>query len=281
MDSGKPFACDPTLMFIGAESCPTISLRLGDNLDLVAYTRGPLQVNDAWHEIYGLIRITPEMVLNRISIVVSGSPPPVDIIIENVSMTRAPLDSPEGLPDCENLVMNGGAEYGDHRGWFIRGDGGKGRGSIQIISPGPNHSQYAFRHGGGRDARYRGMLQTIDPSCLTEGTTWKIYATFRYFTFDAKHQMQFKACRKINPRAQNSCPVFAVDFRRKDGTGLITTGPLKNEVPGDFVKGGWSDIEHNFTVTAEMALLPDVWLYVTSVAPGVNYDLDNVRLVPA
>ena len=55
------------------------------------------------------------------------------------------------------------------------------------------------------------------------------------------------------------------------------------EWPLDMLVGddGWHEIRHTVTITAEMALLSEVWLYVNSVDPAHNYDIDDVRMVRA
>lgn len=271
-----PFECDPTILFNNvAQSCPAVGIRIGERRTEVALTVGPAKEAGEWMELYGVMRATSEMLAYTVSVFVSRAPPDVDLTVDSMSLAPAG-DKAMGITDCARPVANGDAEAGDHRFWFIRG--AKGGGRIEMVSPGYGGSKYAFRHSGSREQRYRGMLQRLDASCFTEGTTWTITARFRYYSVGRNGQVKFATCRKDNPKAQNSCPVFDMDFISPNGA-QVNTGPLQNEAPGDAKAGEWNEIRHTMTVNSDMALRPQVLLYVNSVDPNYNYDLDDISMV--
>ena len=162
-----------------------------------------------------------------------------------------------------------------------------------MISPGHGGSEYAFRHTGERNTRYRAMLQRLDPDCFMEGTRWVISAYFRYFIEERGSDPKFvlfQTCNKADHTVQNSCPVLGLDFvsgsetiRAVEQTNESLGGVGVGEWPLDMLVGddGWHEIRHTVTITAEMALLSEVWLYVNSVDPAHNYDIDDVRMVRA
>lgn len=284
--SDESFRCDPTVLFNNdATSCPGIGLRTGEDIREVAYAVGPIRDDQDWFQLHGAFEATSDMLAKRLSLFVSRAPPNVDIAVDSVEVTPVPREKEKeaGIAsDCSNPVANGDAETGDHRRWFVRGPAGAGR--IEVFSPGYGKSKYAFRHVGPREDRWRGMLQSLDTSCFSEGTQWSISARFKYYRVDnvgtAEESLVPVSCRKDNPRAERSCPVFALDFLSREGD-IVTTGPLVNEAPGENVKvGGWNEVRHRFTVTAEMALRPQALLYVNSVDPGHTYELDAVEMTP-
>eukprot|EP00957_Ditylum_brightwellii_P017720 1334956-Ditylum_brightwellii.AAC.1 len=103
------------------------------------------------------------MASEQISIYVAKAAEGVDIILDNISLQPAEPHA-VGVRDCTtNIIANGNAEAGDHRYWFIRGGGeSEGGGEIQIVHPGYNKGDYAFKHTGQRLDRWRGMIQALD-----------------------------------------------------------------------------------------------------------------------
>lgn len=270
------FECDPTILYNNiAQSCPAVGVRVGDKMKEVGLTMGPVSARQEWIEMYGVFRATSVMTAKTVSTFVSRAPPDVDLAVDSIRISPTKAKT-VGVTDCDRPIANGDAEAGDHRFWFIRGTQGGGR--VEMVSPGHGGSKYAFRHSGQREQRYRGMLQRLDASCFMEGTTWAISARFRYFSVDGNTgEIKPAACRKDNPKAKDSCPVFDMDFVSPNGA-KVNTGPLSNMAPGDVRLDDWNEIRHTVTVTPDMALRPQVLIYVNSVDPKFNYDLDDISM---
>jgi len=285
--------CDPSIPWSHHErSCPSIALKTNLNgVQDIAWTVGPASTSThhfGWYRLYGAFRPTADMLQDQIAVIVARAPIAADILVDNIHINPANEYTVGVIQDCEdpslNLVANGNADTGDHRFWFIRGNGGEG-GHIEV-----HHTErgYAFRHAGYRSERWRGMLQSLDATCITPHSTWQISAMFRYFVTNEHGIDVPQVCDKSNPMAPDSCPVFELQFvslkhtSTDNGAGnmALNTGPMVNEDTEEFVLGDWNRIVHTITVSEDMAMQSEVWLYVQSVAKGFNYELDDVEMLP-
>mmetsp|Transcript_31537 Transcript_31537/g.46202 ORF Transcript_31537/g.46202 Transcript_31537/m.46202 type:complete len:661 (+) Transcript_31537:94-2076(+) len=297
---GQPFYCDPTILWgNNVKSCPTVNIKmLNGPAQEIAWTMGRnldehiAREDEGWMNLEGAFQyptsneMKGEGAVDVIS--VTRAPLGVDILLDYVyiePMQDAQSVESFGMRTCEtNLIANGDAETGDHRFWFIRGNGGEG-GHIEV-----HHTErgYAFRHAGYRSERWRGMLQSLDATCITPHSTWRISAMFRYFVTNEHGIDVPQVCDKSNPMAPDSCPVFELQFvslkhtSTDNGAGnmALNTGPMVNEDTEEFVLGDWNRIVHTITVSEDMAMQSEVWLYVQSVAKGFNYELDDVEMLP-
>uniref|UniRef100_A0A7S2GW88 Uncharacterized protein n=2 Tax=Helicotheca tamesis TaxID=374047 RepID=A0A7S2GW88_9STRA len=283
--------CDPSIpWFTHERSCPSIAIKNGHHLvEDIAWTVGPLSSSgtnvDGWYRLYGVFRPTKEILdKNYVALFVARAPTNVDIVVDQVQINPVNEFTVGVIPDCaSNLVVNGNAETGDFRYWWIRGNGGDS-GHIEVPQTNTERG-FVFRHAGYRSERWRGMLQNlVDTTCLTPGSRWRISAVFRYFETNEDGVQIPRACDKTNPLTEYSCPVFEMQFfsPQKPGKATINTGPLTNEdaiESPEVVLGGWNRIVHTITISKEMAKSSDVWLYVQSVGTGFNYELDDVEMV--
>lgn len=263
--SSSIFTCDPTVRFYTSETCAVMSLLIGSALEEVSYTVGPYI--DGWNEMYGVFKASSAiMSQDSISLYISGAPTTADITVDNVVMQKIDSTSLGGVSDCSNPIMNGDAETGDHREWWIRGHGGNG--VIEMGTPGYS-GVYSFKHMGDRGDKLYSMVTVLDNSCFSEGSEWRILAKFRYLD----RAGAFAECVKDDITADNACPVFSVYE-----TTAARTGPLDNEITSAMVVGEWNDIQVTFTVTSSMASQKTNWVNVISGA-GYNYELDDIKMV--
>jgi len=283
-DTERKFRCDPTIIWNNnEESCPAISIRVGSHVQEVAWSVGPHRKTndddaDVWNTLYGTFQVTKEMKAAPLSVFVARAPAHVDIVLDTISLKPITDDASNvvGVNDCSSLILNGDGETGDHRYWYIRGEGGTGGGTIQM-GLGYHNVGYAFQHIGHRSDRWRGMLQKLNTDCLVTDSVWKITAVFRYFDEHGVYEVE---CDKYDPKAKHSCPVFQVDFFTMGDIEFVTSGPMMNENRHDFKVGGWNRLEHTLEVTAEMASYETAWIYINSVEPGFNYEIDDVKMIP-
>ena len=263
------FSCNPATQWNNdPECCAGFALFSAPNLPVteIGLTVGPLN-STGWNKIYGVFKATSAMkASSAVSIALARAPITADITVANVVFDGA-TSSSYGVTNCSNPVINGDGEVGDHRFWLIRGNG-PGKGTL-TMTDGFN-SDNAFRHSG-KTTRYRGMLQLIDTSCFTTGSTWIITAKFRYFntTLDAVE------CNKQYKFAPDACPVFEL---APDG---ITEGTLDNEDTNAMQVGVWNDIKHTVTISSAVSSAKKLWLFINQVDQGAVYDLDDIKMTPA
>mmetsp|Transcript_33905 Transcript_33905/g.49625 ORF Transcript_33905/g.49625 Transcript_33905/m.49625 type:complete len:1459 (-) Transcript_33905:164-4540(-) len=260
-------------------SCPAISIRAGSYYKLIAPTVGPYNNGGVgWNEIYGVFQATSEiMEQSTVYLHVARAAPSVDITIGDAVITAA-SPTAAGKTDCSasNLIFNGGAETRDSRSWNIRGNLDN-LGYIDIVEPGYEGS-YAFKHSGYRTVTKTSMVQFLDMSCFTSGSSWRITANFIFFQADESGNETPVSCEKDSSQTQSVlCPGF--EFLG-DGDEATSTGYLDNFDTGAINVGGWNSYSASFTVSDAMAATSSLWVVVAGVAPGYSYYLDNVALSP-
>jgi len=275
------FVCDPALLFSAyPKSCAGVGLYYGvpkASLEMVASTVGTYDA-DGWTKIYGIFEANAKIMeatgSNSLAFIIGRADKLADITVDNVLITRA-TNTTTGVRNCDRPIMNGDAEIGDHRFWWI--NGGHIENSdmkITLTQPGYDGSNYSFKHEGTRK-NGRGMLQILDNSCFEVGSNWILSAKFRLYDRDGS----FASCSK-----NTTCPVF----------NLQPGGDFKNEqykfenidlteVKSD---GNWYDIKHEFTIkdSTDLAFYNDenmneMYLLLNSVPAELNYELDNIELV--
>merc|ERR1712032_1158350 len=104
-------------------------------------------------------------------------------------------------PKCLSIVVNGDAETGDARYWYIKGDGDFG--TVSMVSPGRGDTGFAFRHHGMRTRNFHGMWQKLPKDCL-KLNSFRVVAYFRLFDPKGKEV----SCNRKKKSGPSRCPVF-------------------------------------------------------------------------
>jgi hypothetical protein len=255
------FPCNPAAQWNNdPESCAGLVLFKPPSLPLteVGVTLGPLSTT-GWNKLYGFFTATDAMKADSVlSLFVARAPLGADITLSNVAVKESTASW------SSQCLKNGDFETGDHRFWVVRGSG-PGKGTLSITDG--YNSTFALRHQG-KTARFRGVLQNLEPSCFAEKSTMVITAKFRYFDSSGNAT----ECDKGYKFAANACPVFEFAPNGK------AKGPMNNEDQSPMVAGEWNTIKHTITIDDEFKQAPSVWLFVNQVPAGVTYDLDDIVL---
>lgn len=202
---------------------------------------------------------------STIGLMVSRAPNTVDITVDNVALGLA-SGNEVGLSNCASPVVNGNAETGDHRYWFIRGHGNNGQ--ITMDSGYPTGSGYSFKHTGIRTEPRASIMQFMDGSCFTAGSTWDI--SFYWKVFDSTGTAV--ACDKSTIAAPNSCP--SVTFI---AGGTANSPIISNTDTSAMLIGKWNAFTASYTVDSGLSGFPDFWI-VLYVPTDLLYSVDNIGL---
>jgi len=277
-DDGAALTCDPLMKFTGrSESCPLFGIEInGSNgsLNNVKFgsTFGPYK-NAQWNTLTGYFEVTQSMLnADSIELYINGSPALIDIVIDNVVMKEADANT-FGIESCPtNLVLNGDAETGDARGWYIKGSSDFGE--ITLV-PG-NNSTYAFHHSG-RTEHYHALWQYLDQDCMDVGSEWTIAADFQFFDGNGTSVGCDPTIRNdILLLNKTACPMIMFQSFTEGGNLYQTDAPLNN-IPTPWLPNQWNAYEGTFTMTNRHKSKESTWFFVQNVPTDYTYSIDNVR----
>ena len=280
-EDGTPLSCDPALKYTGlSQTCPIAGLRIqnhdnSEDYQEVAVSIGPYKTND-WNAIRGHFQVTQAMIDARhIDLFINGASAGINIVIDNVVLKEADANT-FGVEKCpNNLVLNGDAEIGDARGWYIKGSGNSG--SITMVN-GAGGSNYAFHHSG-RTARYQGLWQYLDQDCMDVGSRWAVSAEFQLFDETGNSVSCDPTIRFSTPNAI-ACPMFLFQSFT-EGESSYLSDSLFNKINSPWVPNAWNRYETIFTMTTEHKAKESTWFFVHNVPEDYSYYMDNLRIVTA
>lgn len=274
--NNAPVSCEPfNIYFDLSSTCPTLAMRLDDvETRDMAKPVGPWDGTGGWNKVYGVFEVTADLLATqKLEMYVTKAVPGNNVVVDNVSVTPVDNDT-YGMRSCSQLIVNGDAEIGDARFWFIKGSGDFG--TIEIVSPGAT-GNHAFYHTGNRAKIWNGMRQEIDADCMAVGSSWKI--TFKMKLFDDTGAAA--ACDKSLQYGDNVCPmVFVQSFSNGEGT-YNDPKPLRNYSAGAWIVGGWNDYEATFVMSAGHKDKESTQWFVHNVKPNWTYQIDDISMVPA
>jgi len=277
--AGLPLTCDPLMKFTGRpESCPVFGIEInGSNgsLNNVKFGSafGPFKDNQ-WNTLTGYFEVTQAMMnADSIELYVNGSPASTNIVIDNVVMKEADTNT-FGIETCpDNLVLNGDAEVGDARGWYLKGSGNFG---IVSLVDGANGSTYAFHHSN-RTQHYHALWQYLDQDCMDVGTQWTIAADFQLFDENGDGVECDPTIRNdILLLNKTACPMIMFESFSEGGN-LYQSDPPLNNINTPWVPNQWNAYEGTFTMTNAHKSRESTWFFVNNVPTDYTYSIDNVR----
>ena len=272
--------CDPFLAYVLPDACPRPRLTwvTGDHwtdqyfMD-IGYPVGPNKSGE-WHESYGIFTFTEhhmEAADKQIEVFFGKNWPHKNIVVDSYSVSLAPPNLLGSPSRCDPLVVNGDAELGNARDWYIKGK--EKYGTIEMVSPGRGGSGYAFHHFGDRAAMYNGMWKKLNKSCISVGR-YKVTAYFKLFDSSGNEI----GCDKSRRSGPTRCPQLFFQAHTPGET-VVHKGPSWNRAPGGWNIGDWNKYESIFTLTQEFYDMYEIWFYVHNVLPGNGYYFDDVSMV--
>eukprot|EP00593_Proboscia_inermis_P002025 CAMPEP_0171294862 /NCGR_PEP_ID=MMETSP0816-20121228/3364_1 /TAXON_ID=420281 /ORGANISM="Proboscia inermis, Strain CCAP1064/1" /LENGTH=375 /DNA_ID=CAMNT_0011767013 /DNA_START=62 /DNA_END=1189 /DNA_ORIENTATION=- len=267
--------CDPFQIHLDKRSCPTISLiTIGGDRPLgnieIATVVGPYK-NDDWNGMYGIFKVTEEMVsAQSIQIHISKAWKNVDIIVD-ISTITIKLATPEtyGLTSCStNLIKNWGAEIGDARFWKIVGSG-----SIQLSRGGVQpSSKWSIRHVD-RTRSSDGLFQFIDQSCLTVGSFWQIQAIIKLVSARGE---AFQ-CDINASTGEYTCPIIGLMMMKGNSRNYLH---VHNSVKLAWKDGAYNEFRGYLEVDQQIASFDKVGVFVQRVKGDVDVIVDSISMIP-
>lgn len=266
--------CDPYYGYIGVQTCPAVQLRFffgfNETFRDIGPAVGPFEPSN-WNYMYGTFQADEEvMKADRAEIYVANAKAYTNILFDDIVVKKA---TPEtiGVPSCSQLIKNPDAETGDARSWMIKGTGGYG--TIEIVSPGAEGSQYAFHHTGKRDRNFNGMWQYLDQRCMPIGSKWKVSGYFQLFDDNGNPF----TCDKTKRWGDLVCPQILIQSTTL-GTPYSGTGPLLNGAAGNWVPDAFNYFEAYWTMDEGHKVEDKTWMFVHNIRPGFTYYADNIKM---
>ena len=276
--NGDSFFCEPLLKYLGRpQSCPVLGVKLVNPNSTPKHIKfgtaiGPFDISE-WNKIYGTFEVTQAMMNSQqFEIFVNGAPRDINLIIDNMVVKRADGNT-YGIEKCpSNLVLNGDAEFGDARSWYIKGSGNFG--AISLVDGAD--SNYAFHHTG-RSQKYHGIWQYLDQDCMDVGSEWSISANFKLFDANGNGVACDPSIR-YDTKFAMSCPIIMFQSHSEGGR-LVNTPAFISNTDTAWAANDWNSFKSVFSMTSEHKAKESTWFYIHNVRPGYSYSIDNVKVV--
>lgn len=271
--AGNPLTCDPFSYYFTQNACPTLAMRFTHHTTYdIAKPIGPWNAT-GWNKVYGTFRAEPEIFdEGLLEFYVARAWSGKNEVVDNVSIKPVTANT-YGLRTCDQLIINGDAETGDARYWFIKGSGETG--DLKLVSPGANGSKYAFHHYGTREKLFNGMWQKLDQDCMPVGSLWKITFNIKLLDPEGNEAM----CDKTIRHGAGVCPQAFVQSHLKGG-GVVNSLPLKNVNTDAWATGQWNAYEVTFKMEQKFLDGLETWWFIHQVKPGWTYMVDDISMVP-
>lgn len=280
-ESSNPVTCEPFRYYFDAEvACPTLAIKIQtSNNEIIsrpiAKTIGPWNENE-WNKAYGVFQVTPDLFhQSKVEIYASGVRAGYNEVISNV-VIKPVSTSTLGLRTCsKNLIVNGDAEIGDARFWYLKGGGEAGSfGSLEVVSPGtsmnPNlRSRYAFHHYGSRTHRWNGLWQQLDQNCMSINSIWKVSYQIKVFDPDGNEIFFSRLKEERRPGVAIELITYGEDKEiTNQDNAILDTWKIGDE--------GRNLFEQEFTMRSEHEDKDETWFHLTEIALYHGYLIDNI-----
>ena len=258
VEGGNGF-CEPETWW-GDNACPKVYIDTRFDNNTMIKSRGyqlavPPYVNTSWNLMSGYVDGTSDMVTaDNVRLYIAYGPKLSKIILDDVSLVEVPRN-------CTELIVNGGGETGDARGWRRYGNG-----KLSVTSDAKSGS-FAILDTL-RDASWAGLEQLVDMTCMTLGTRYRISASIKLV----------KDGQPFNCTAVKKCPTATVESRYDSSSSATKRIDLNNE-NATWVVGAYNQYSATFTVDGNMTAASQVAIAFRNPTEWVDMILDDVSVL--
>merc|ERR1711983_613525 len=198
----------------------------------------------------------------------------VNIVVDNMSIQEV------GYDYCSsNLILNGDAETGDARFWYIRGS--KDLGTIEMVEPGADNTAYGFSHVGKRGNRNTGIWQELPKRCIGFNTRWEISAQFKIPYACSKPSGKENGgygngySNYDGDNGDSTCPIFRLEAYDKSGENLMDFY-VQNQDESEWIQNEWNTFRAFFTMN-NPSFHARERLFIMAVVPvEQTYQIDSI-----
>ena len=259
---GGSGTCDANLWW-GDTACPkTIiySSFFDDSIEAewkgYKYTAAPY-VPGGWNTIWGYVTITEKQATaDSIRFEISNGPKDGSLVVDNISMIPAPST-------CGSLIVNGGAQNADARGWSGRSA------EITVTEDGSDgYALVAFNRGNS----WSGLIQQLDTNCMVEGNSYQISAKIKMVneSTGAPH-----GCTKGTNWGDEACPVIGFYGRVPDADDVYRN--VYNTITDAWVADSYNDYSAVFTIPPELTNI-QASMYIERPPAGIALHVDDLTV---
>jgi len=283
-ENGQAVDCDPFVYYQGLSSyCPDILIKKENQQNVyeqirAAGTVGPFKKGQGvWNKMYGYIDGKEASIFlqwNDVQAYIGSARAGVNIVVDNLSIQEV------GYDYCStNLILNGDAEFGDARFWYIRGS--KDLGTIEMVEPGADNTAYGFSHVGKRGNRNTGIWQELPKRCIGFNTRWEISAQFKIPYACSKPSGKENGgygngySNYDGDNGDSTCPIFRLEAYDKSGENLMDFY-VQNQDESEWIQNRWNTFRAFFTMD-DPSFHARERLFIMAVVPvGQTYQIDSI-----
>eukprot|EP00591_Stephanopyxis_turris_P000751 CAMPEP_0195512226 /NCGR_PEP_ID=MMETSP0794_2-20130614/4252_1 /TAXON_ID=515487 /ORGANISM="Stephanopyxis turris, Strain CCMP 815" /LENGTH=1612 /DNA_ID=CAMNT_0040639961 /DNA_START=347 /DNA_END=5185 /DNA_ORIENTATION=+ len=271
---GSNFLCNPTMLYLGPNHCPTIGIKIehaGAETQYleIAETVGPTTLdNDGWNEIYGTFTATEDMRdADSVDMYFAKAWSGIQMVIDDVSIVPASAAT-NSLFTCDDLIKNGDLSYGDARYWGVLGSP-----TLEMYGDASNWMLITKNRG----LTWHGAQQEINQDCLDVGDTWIIRAKFRLVLKDTNTAV---SCDTTMEWGDMECPavnIYALSPSRSEQFHHRVRNTIKTAWNGNVL----NPFEATFEVNDDMKNAEKVIAFIDRVNPSRDVIVDDFSITKA
>ena len=267
---GSPWACQPGVRWgiVGEElnACPTLGIRIAvfnathSDYEDIGIVAGEWDTN-GWNDMYGVFKVTQEILdAPAVTIIWTKLHESIDIVIDDVEIDEV---TP---PSCDDLIVNGGAEYDDYAPLYWRMFG------VSSVDLAPNmgvDNSNALINSD-RVSENDGIRQMINHDCVHPGAVYEVLAWVKLVD-DNGAGVECDVSKTYGSR----CPVLNIGAQNPMGSPQhrIVGSPVST-----WKKDEFNLLKGHFKFFTNECYADALFLSVTKVDPSVTMLVDDVSM---